>query len=253
MRKKIFAGILFLACIAAKPDLPGGDSLINPPLTGRDVIHQTYLRYAGKWYRSFVFNQNTEFYRNDSLKGTQVWYEAIKYPALFRIDFGDKDSGNAVIYKGDSSYGFRNGKLRGARKDDNDLTFLLGGMYFYTEGRVMQQLKAWNYDLDKAHEEVFEGKPVLVVGTAIKGDTGVNQLWFDKQDLYLVRLIKFDGGRREDGIFEGQKKFGGGWAETKCRFYFNDKLIQIENYFDCKQDVPLDDAFFEPAVFLKRQ
>ena len=221
------------------------------PITGKDIVHQSYQRYAGKWYHSFIFSQNTEFYRNDSLKGTQVWYEAIKYPNKFRIDFGAKDSGNAVIYANDSSYRFRNGKLRGARKDDNDLTFLLGGMYFFTEPQVMQQLRDWQFNLDLAHETNLNGRPVWVVG-AVAGDTVSNQLWFDKQELYLVRMIRNEGGTKEDGFFENQKKFGGGWAETRCRFYFNDKLIQVENYFDCKEDVPVEDALFDPSVFVRR-
>ena len=64
-------------------------------------------RYAGKWYRTFSFSQTTEIYRNDSLKRSETWYENIKFPNNFRIDFGDPDSGNAVIFKNDSSYLFR--------------------------------------------------------------------------------------------------------------------------------------------------
>ena len=220
-------------------------------VAGKETIREMYGRYAGKWYRSFSFNQTTEFYRNDSLKGTQTWYEAIKFPDKFRIDFGDKDSANAVIFKEDSSYSFKNGKLRAVRHNDDDLTFLLGGMYFYTEDQVIKKLTALNYDLDKEYEGVYEGKPVLIVGAA-KGDTGVNQLWIDKKDLYLVRMIKFEGGRKEDGIFGGYQVFGGGWSETKCRFYFDDKLVQVETYHDCKQDIALDDAFFDPAHFMRR-
>jgi hypothetical protein len=237
---------------AALIALVSGKFFARPtPVTGKEVIREMYGRYAGKWYRSFSFNQTTEFYRNDSLKGTQTWYESIKFPDKFRIDFGDKDSANAVIFKEDSSYSFKNGKLRGVRHNDDDLTFLLGGMYFYTQDQVMKKLTALNYDLDKEYEDVYEGKPVLIVGAA-KGDTGVNQLWIDKKDLYLVRMIKFDGGRKEDGIFGGYQPFGRGWSETKCRFYFDDKLIQVETYHDCKQDVPLDDAFFDPAHFMRR-
>jgi hypothetical protein len=238
--------------VAVLINLASGRFFSQPTsVTGKDVIKEMYGRYAGKWYRHFSFNQTTEFYRNDSLKGTQTWYEAIEFPDKFRIDFGDKDSGNAVIFKGDSSYNFKNGKLRAVRQNDDDLTFLLGGMYFYTEDQVMQKLKTLNYNLDKLYEDVYEGKPVWIVGAA-RGDTGVNQLWIDKKDLYLLRMIKFDGGRKEDGFFGGQQTFGGGWSETKCRFYFNDKLVQVETYHDCKQDVPMDDAFFDPAVFMRR-
>jgi hypothetical protein len=221
------------------------------PVTGKDIVLKMYNRYSGKWYQTYTFNQTTEFYRNDSLKGTQTWYEAVKFPGKFRIDFGEADSGNAVIFNADSSYNFKNGKLKSTRKNDDDLSFLLGGMYFYTPDQVLFKLKGLGYDLGRFHVDIWEGKPVFVIGAA-KGDTTINQLWIDQKDLYLVRMLKFDGGRKEEGIFGEQKAFGGGWSETKCRFYFNDKLVQVETYHDCKVNVPIADAFFDPMVFSMR-
>lgn len=97
-------------------------------------------RYSGKWYKTFSFNQTTEVYRNDTLKPTETWYENIKFPKDFRIDFGNPGSGNAVIFKNDSSYFFKNGKHAGVRRDENDLIFLLGGMYFYSFDEVITKL-----------------------------------------------------------------------------------------------------------------
>ncbi len=62
-----------------------------------------HSRYAGKWMKTFTFMQTTEVYRNDSLKRKDTRYEAAEYPDKFRIDFALPDSGNAVIFKGDSS------------------------------------------------------------------------------------------------------------------------------------------------------
>src|ERR1700754_3573080 len=59
--------------------------------TGRDIVKKMHDRYAGKWYRSFTFNQTTEIYRNDSLRSTQTWYEFIRFPERFRMDFGSAD------------------------------------------------------------------------------------------------------------------------------------------------------------------
>src|SRR5262249_48285840 len=84
----------------------------TPQPTGHDIVKKMHDRYAGKWYRSFTFSQTTEVYRNDSLRSTQTWYEFIRFPERFRMDFGSADSGNAAIFRRDSCYRFRNGKLR---------------------------------------------------------------------------------------------------------------------------------------------
>src|SRR5579862_2593454 len=96
------------------------------------VLKSMYERYHGKWYHNFTFVQTTERFKNDSLVNSSIWYEAISYPDKFRIDFGDLRNGDAVIFANDSAYNFGAGTLKSVKADKNDLTFLLGGMYFYT-------------------------------------------------------------------------------------------------------------------------
>ncbi len=168
---------------------------------GRDVLKKMYERYSGKWYKNFSFNQTTESYRRNSLVATSTWYENIKFPNDFRIDFGNPDSGNAVIFKNDSSYLFRNGKRTNVRPDENDLVFLLGGMYFYPIDSVLSKMTTLGYDLDKFHEDVWKGKPVYVIGAG-KGEDSVNQFWIDKEHLNLVRMIKFDKMEKEEGFLK---------------------------------------------------
>ena len=219
-------------------------------LDGREIKKKMYDRYSTKWYRTFTFNQTTEVYRNDTLRHTETWYEAVMFPDKFRIDFGPTDSGNAVIYKGDSVSIFRQGKLRGVRKDDNDLTFILGGMYFMPFDQVLEKIKGYNYDVTKSHEDMWKGKPVYVVGANMGEDT-LNQLWIDKQNLYVVRMLTFNDNRKEEGLFEDQISLGGGWTETKVHFYINNKLIQVETYHDCKAGMDLDPRVFEASEFGK--
>lgn len=214
---------------------------------GRNIIAQMYNRYAGHWYQSFTFNQTTEQYRNDTLVKTQTWYEFMRFPDRFRMDFGDADSGNAAIFRGDSCYRFKNGKLASTTINDNEgLLFLLGGMFSYPLDHVFAQLGAWHYDLNTIYLDVWQNRPVVVIGAS-----GGNQLWIDREHLYLVRLIKNDGMQRLDGRFDGWQPFGGGWAETKCTFYLNGKLIQKETYRDCKADVTLDDQLFDPSKLVR--
>jgi hypothetical protein len=243
----LVAAIALLVCGVTAFRLPA----VNPP-SGKDIVKKMHDRYAGKWYRSFTFNQTTEFYRNDTLRGSQVWYEAIRFPDRFRMDFGEADSANAAIFRGDSSYRFRNGKLRSSTINNNEgLIFLLGGMFFYPLDQTMRMMSDLHYDLSKMHEDTWKGKPVYVIGAAAGENT--NQLWIDQKDLYLVRMLKFDDHRKEEAIFDDYKQFNGFWTELKCTFLIDDKLVQVESYHDCQFNVELNDRIFDPANFIKRQ
>ena len=223
----------FVLQLAAAPALPP---------TGRDIIQKMHDRYAGKWYHTFTFTQTTQQYRNDTLRATQTWHEFIRFPDRFRMDFGVQDSGNAVIFRGDSAYRFRNGQLRSTTINNNEgLIFLLGGMYFYSLGQACHILSdSLHFDLTGAREDNWQGRPVYIIGKE-----GANQLWIDQQNLCLVRMIKTDN--HMDARFEDWQPFESGFCETKCEFYINGKLIQAEIYHDIKTDVTLADPIFDPS------
>jgi len=230
------------AAAAPAAATPTPASQLTPP-SGRAIVKQMHDRYSGKWYQSFTFVQTTEVYRNDSLRSTQTWHEFIRFPDRFRMDFGPADSANAVIFRGDSAYRFRNGQLRSTMINNNEgLIFLLGGMFFYPLDQTIHILSdSLHYDLSEAKEDNWEGRPVYIIGKQ-----GANQLFIDKQDLYLVRMIKV-GDQTMDARFEDYQPFAGGWSETKCRFYINGKLIQVEAYKDCKANITLEDRIFDPS------
>jgi len=214
------------------------------------VLKKMHDKYSGQWYKSFTFTQTTERYKRDTLVDTQTWYEALKLPDLFRIDFGDLKDGNAVIFHRDSMYIFRHDSLKRKEVNDDNLTFLLGGMYFIPFDSVTVHLNALNYDLQKFHEDTFMGKPVYVIG-ANKAGEKVNQLWIEQDRLILLRFIEYTDGRKSEGVFENHLPFEGGWCEQKCSFYFDDQLAQVEYYHNCKANVSLDDAIFDPKMFGK--
>jgi hypothetical protein len=235
---RIFLILLLSALIRA--DLPAGQ---KPP-SGRDIVKKMYDRYAGKWYQSFTFVQTTQQYRNDTLRATQTWHEFIRFPDRFRMDFGVPDSGNAVIFRGDSAYRFRGGQLRSTTINNNEgLIFLLGGMYFYPLGQTCRILSdSLHFDLTATRQDSWQGQPVYIIGKE-----GSNQLWIDQQNLCLVRMLKTDN--QMDARFEDWQPFEGGFCETKCEFYINGKLIQTEIYHDIKTNVTLADRIFDPAKF----
>jgi hypothetical protein len=207
-----------------------------------------YYRYGGNWYRTFTFSQTTDIYRGDTLHMSQTWYEFIRFPDRFRMDFGDADSGNAAIFRGDSCYRFRKGRLVSATINNNEgLIFLMGGMYFYPLGRTLQILHdSLHYDLDRMHEDSYETRPVYVIG-ADKGDLITNQIWVDQENLFIVRMIRSTPGQTLDARFAHYRQFGMGWSPMTCTFHLNGKLVQEETYQDARADIDFDNRIFDPA------
>jgi len=222
--------------------------------TGEDVVKLMYKKYGGKWARTLMFDQTTDIYR-DTVKTTQIWHESMFFPDKLRIDMEPVANGSTSIYRGDSTYSFRNGTLRSSSPNGNDLIFLLGGLYFYPLDKTIEKIKAQGYDLSKSYEDTYNGKPVYIIGAANK-DEKTNQLWVNKDDLYLVRMIKYDKNAqgavtKQDAVFGGYIKLGGGGAETKVTFYINDKLRQVESYYNCKEVPNIDQKIFDPHHFEK--
>lgn len=214
---------------------------------GEVVVKKMYDRYKNKWYRAFTFDQTTQIYQNDSLKRTDVWHEAMVYPDKLRIDFGAVDSGNAVLFIKDSTYRFKNGKLATAVKGENELVFLLGGMFFYPYDEVKTKFKVLGYDLTQYREDVWKGQPVYVIGA--RNGAGSNELWIDQKNLVPVRMIAYKNKVKQDFWFENYIPLGKALTATKCTFYFDDKLRQVEIYHDCKVDEKIDPRVFDPAAF----
>jgi hypothetical protein len=215
-----------------------------------EVLQSMYKRYHGVWHKSLTFNQTTERYRNDSLIKKSTWYETMVYPDLLRIDFDSVKSSGGIIFRHDSTYVFRNKKIVRSTKDENELIFFLGGMYSMPFDKILSHFAELHYDLSKFHTDTWKGKPVYVLGDDKPGDK-VNQLWIDQEKLVAVRFIKYDGGTKEEGFFEQQISLKKAWSETKCSFYINDKLLQVESYHDVVADKPVDMGIFEPTMMGK--
>lgn len=213
-------------------------------LTGEEVVRQMYQRYHGKWHPTLAFTQTTEFYRNDSLTATQTWYEAIKYPRLFRMDFGDTTSGNLAIYRNDSVYRYKDGRQMRAAADVNDLIFLLGGIYFYSYDSAVRRFAEIDIDLSKSYTTRLGSREVYVLGARSEADSTA-QVWIDKKRLILLRHIRYQNGDKLDAIFENHKQFGNSWVETLVTFYKNGKKLQVEYYHDIRTGHLIGDHKFD--------
>jgi hypothetical protein len=150
----------------------------------------------------------------------------------------------------DSTCVISNGHLKSASPQGNDLIFLLGGMYFYPIDQTIAIIKKQGYDLTKLSEDTLDGKRVYIIGASNRNEQ-VNQLWVDKDDLYLVRMIKYTKNTKQDAIFENYIKIGRAATETKVVFSVNDKLRQVETYYNCKLAPDIDSLIFNPRHYKK--
>jgi hypothetical protein len=222
----------------------------NEKITGEQILSKMYKRYAGKWFRNYTFSQITENYKKDSLIKTLPWHETIVYPHYFRMTFGEPKEGNAMLYVKDSSFLFRNGKLvqKGLRTED--ITFLLGGMYFIPFDSVKPKMIKEGFDVSKAHESIYQGKKMYVIGSDTDEEK-TNQLWIDKEKLIVVRFVKYLPSMKQEAILGDHKKLGNAWSETSVIFNINDKLYQKEKYYDYKINTEVDMKIFDPYNFVR--
>jgi outer membrane lipoprotein-sorting protein len=241
MKKLIYSGVSFLLIsFAAQAQITDG----------KEVLKKMHKKYAGKWHKTFSFTQTTKNYRNDSLIKTLPWHEYIVYPNLFRMSFGEPKDGNAVIYKDDSMFVFRKGKLAQAAERREDIPFLIGGMYFMPLEKVYEKAQKEGFDINKAYTGIHNGKPVYVIG-ASTADEKVGQLFIDMESLLPVKFIKYLPNMKQEVLMDKHVKVSKrGFSETDVSIFINDKLYQTEQYFNIKANGKINPELFNHKNFV---
>jgi hypothetical protein len=231
---------LLLATLLA----PGTGRVPVPP-TGEALIARMHQRYAGKWYRTLTFVQTTTLPDGR----VETWYEALSTPGKLRIDIAPLDSMHALLFRNDSVYEIRGGKVVHAKPQIHPLMVLGFDVYAQPVAETIRKLQTLKFDLTKVHETTWEGRATYVVG-AEAGDTTSPQFWIDKERLYFVRSLEPAPNKPEvtlDTRFGAYRPMGGGWVEMEVVFRANGKVRGKEEYADPEADVTLDPALFEPA------
>ncbi|MDI1355027.1 MAG: hypothetical protein PSX36_08915 [bacterium] len=193
------------------------------------VLHQKF--YQGPC-RTYTFSQHNTHYKADTVSGHSEWKEAISFPDKFRIDVGEKGDGNYVVFRNDSAFNFKGGKVVKARVDSNSLLLILGGMYYRNLEDVKVRLHQADYAFEQLSAQHWNGAEVLVMG-ALENDLSSNQIWIDKATLRVLRILeKINEKEMMDMRFESHQKWCKGFVETKVSFRRNGKLEQVEEYYD---------------------
>ena len=204
--------------------------------------------------RDFTFNEYTfiqetiRMNKDGSVRDTTTWYEALRFPDRFRIDFGELENGNAVIYRNDSVYLFREGSLAKSKAEENELMLLEGGICTHPVDTIRARMERQGYDLSKFRTDYFRGEPVYVIG-AEKGDSTSKQIWIHKEKLATVRRLDPGEERMVEAIFDDFVYQDGAWIETWVEFYIDGQLLQTERYRSINTKPELEDALFDPNRF----
>lgn len=234
--------ILSLAVLAAAPS-PAAE--IDPPKDGVELIGRMRERYLDKWYRTLTFVQKTTLADGK----IETWYEAAELPGKLRIDIAPLDGKNTLLFRNDSLYEFKGGRLAESRPMVHPLMVLGFDLYAQPVDVTVRQLQTLGFDLGKLHESTWQGRPAYVVG-ATAGDSVTRQFWIDQERLYFVRMVepgKQNPSARVETQFNKYIPMGQGWLETEVRFLVNGEIRMLEEYTEPKAGVKLSPAIFEPG------
>ncbi len=213
-----------------------------PPRNGEELIRQMRERYEGHWYRTLTFVQKTTLPDGR----VETWYEALSAPGMLRIDIAPLDSMRTLIFRSDSLYEFRGGKLVSSRDLVHPLLLLGFDVYVQPESVTVEKLRRLGYDLTRLHETTWQGRLTYVVGAAA-GDTTTRQFWIDKERLYFVRSLEpapQDPAVTVETRFEKYREMDGGWLELEVLFLSNGQVRMREEYGDPRTGVAFDPELF---------
>jgi len=220
--------------------------------SGDDLIAAMYKKYAGKWYKTLTFVQNTITHKPDGTSTSETWYEALTVPGKLRIDFDPADKGNGLLVADGNLTSFRDGKAGPARPFVHPLLVLGFDVYGQPAATTISQVKGLGIDLSVIHEEKWQGNDVYVVG-AKQGDLNTPQFWVTKKDMLFVRLIQL-GGREKKNVSETQfnkyVKAKGGWVAAEVKFFTDGKLVTSEEYSDIQAGMPLNADLWNPDKWM---
>jgi hypothetical protein len=217
----------------------------------RQLVQAMQKKYAKSWYNTATFVQKTTNYDKDGNTKVETWYEAMSLPGSLRIDFTPTKDGNGILFTNGQIYVFKSGKVDSHRAYVHPLMVLGFDVYCLSQAEVIDKLKSLKFDLSVFHEDMWQGRPVYIVG-AKQGDLHSAQFWIDQKNLYFVRMIRpagKDGTQTQETQFNKYRKLGGGWMSPEVIFKIDGKTVTTEEYSDLRANVTPDHKLFDPQYF----
>lgn len=133
---------------------------------------------------------------------------------------------------------------------------MTGDVYAIPASITLRRLDSLGVDLDKFHEERWEGRRVYIMG-AENGDVESNQVWIDADRLLLVRYIQRD--KRGDRFVVTDTRVGdyrevdGYPIAFEFTSYRDGKIFFRERYENVKVNEPLPAELFDAQRWASTQ
>ena len=219
------------------------------PNSVANLIRYWKDRYAEDRLAAFTFEQETVQIKDNHVRDTSIWYEAVQYPDQFRIDLGNKDDQNINLFRNDSIYVLRQGQLVRQSKKIQTSLLLEGALYDLPVDSTLAKLEFSNINTSVFSSGIYEGRPAYIIG-ALEGDKKAPQIWLDSERRIVLRKIsKTRNGGILDACYADFIDFNGHWIESWVEFYIDGKLVQTERYRDINVNPVLKAEIFDPSVF----
>ncbi len=237
-----------LALMLAATALPA--SAQSPASSARTLVEAVRARHGETWVRTLAFVQETTFHTPAGAQ-TQTWFEAASIPGRLRIDVAPLGEAGTFLFTSDSTHAARPGRPVAHRAGGNPLLLLGFDIVAIPASETLAGMAALGIDTTAVREDVWEGRPSLVVGgspgdSAALGARIAPQAWFDRERLVFVRLVERDGGGVSEVRFLDYTPLGSGWIAPRVEAYQNGVLVQEERYRAIRADVALPAGTFDP-------
>jgi len=218
---------------------------------GEELLKAMHARYEKSWYETLTFTQRSTTYNADGTSKSAIWHEAALLPGKLRIDVGTPSDNNGFLLVNGQVTVFRQGQAAPPRHQVNMLLVLGFDVYRQAPEQTISITKDEGFDLNKIHEDSWEGRAVYVVGAA-KGDVKSKQFWVDKEKLLFVRLLEpgqADPTKMQDIRFNNYRELAGGWVAPRVDVHVDGKMVFTEDYSEMEGNPKLDPAAFDPKQY----
>jgi hypothetical protein len=251
MNGKLFLIAAVICNAACARTQPPRAAVSEPYVSGDRLLEAMQNRYAGRWYRTLTFVQETTQYPANAPEQKSTWYEAMQLPSLLRIDFDPIDQGNGVVIRGDTQFVMQRGAIARRIPRTNELLLLGFDVYFLQPAQTAEWLRRIGFDLSRIRLDNWQGREVYVVGASDAADLKSRQFWVDRENLLFVRLVQPAGNseRTSDIRFLNYQTLGRTWIAPLVEIYEDGRLVMKEEYRHMRVDIELDSTLFDPMRF----
>jgi hypothetical protein len=204
-------------------------------------------RYADRWYRTMTYIQTARLMGQSGQNSDQSWYVAQSLPGRLRIDYGNPELGNGIMFHADTSFQFSNGRQVRTGSGWNELFLMTQDVYTQPPQVTASVLRSLGYQMSRLRTATFDGKSAYIIGSTSSTDSASKQFWVDRDRLLLVRIRE----RRPDGQFSDIQvgdfvPAGNGFIAKQVLQLVDGRPRLHQVATQIKADVPLDSALFDP-------